>query len=224
MNSNPLSAQEAERVALIKSLATSNRFYVLVPDDSPINNADTIEEIPEDCWLGIAYPCLEDGLNDFAVIRTSYETLELFPDDEDMQRELHEMIVDARRNLVGRLMELLERLIAQKAYFLGADLDLLKNCALDLMQRGFPRRELDNMMKVNIFSSVESASRARGEGSSEIYRYEFSNSETLARLRELPPRAFLLSLFADVLTAFWTMKTTATNSASTATFFSSSSP
>ena len=203
MNSN-FPANEAPiakggRVALIKSLATNNRFYVLVPDDSEINNAETVDEIPPNCWLGIAYPCLEDGLNDFAVIRTSYETLELFSDDEDMQRELREMILDARRNLVGRLMELLERLIAQKAYFLGADLDLLKNFALDLMERGFSRRELDEKMKVNIFSSVGAAQRAAGESNSDVYCYQFSNSDTLSRLRELPPREFLLSLFADVL-------------------------
>ena len=211
MNSHFLSRDEADesndgqRVALIKSLATNNRFYVLVPGDSGINNADTIEEIPHELLLGIAYPCLEDGLNDFAVIRTSYETLELFPNDEEMRRELMEMIEDARRNLIWRLMELLERIIAQKAYFLGADLQQLKTSALNLMNRGFPRRDLDSMMKVNIFSSVEIAARAAwdfdpGEqAQSDIYRYEFHNSENLARLTDLAPREFLLSLFSDVL-------------------------
>ena len=31
------------RVALIKSLATANRFYALVPPEAGIRNADTVE-------------------------------------------------------------------------------------------------------------------------------------------------------------------------------------
>lgn len=196
-------AVDDEHVALIKSLATNNRFYALVPRSSGIRNADTIEEVPIDLLLGIAYPCLEDGLNDFAVIRTSYETLELFLDDEEMQKELMEMIFDARRNLMLRLMELLERILSHKAYFLGTDLELFKNCALDLMRRGFPRRNLDSMMKVNIFSSVEATEKEMlGDfipADVGIYRYEFRNSDNLERLAQLSPHDFLLALFSDVL-------------------------
>lgn len=202
-------SQDDGRVALIKSLTTGNRFYALVPRSSGISNADTVDEIPHDLLLGIAYPCLEDALNDFAVIRTAYETLELFPDDAPLQRELHEIISDARRTLVHRLMELLERIIARRAYFLGTDLEEFKTSALDIMQRGFPRHSLDGMMKVNVFSSVARAEADKRKtaldepdenlDATSIYRYEFHNSDDLGRLSRLPGREFLLSLLADVL-------------------------
>src|SRR5262245_26284742 len=99
----PQLKSDERRVALIKSLATNNRFYALVTPESGIRNADTVETIPDDLLLGIAYPCLEDGLNDFAVVRTTYETLDYFPDDLDMKRELMEIVDDARGKLVRRL-------------------------------------------------------------------------------------------------------------------------
>lgn len=213
-------SRDGHRVALIKSVATGNRFYALVPPGLGIGNADTVEEIPHDLLLGIAYPCLEDALNDFAVIRTAYETLEMFPDDAPLQHELHEIITDARRTLVHRLMELLERIIARRAHFLGTDLEEFKTTALDIMHRGFPRHSLDSMMKVNVFSSVAQAQlqeqaqaqsgpaseaarvggvAAHDESGISMYRYEFRNSDDVARLSRLSGREFLLSLLADVL-------------------------
>jgi hypothetical protein len=197
---SPGAAHDCRRVALIKSFVTNNRFYALVPPESGIRNADVVEIIPHDWPLGIAYPCLEDGLNDFAVIRTTYETLEIFPDDQALRAELEEMISDARQTLVRRLMELLERFLAHKAHFLGTDLGEFKNAALQMMQRGFPRHSLDQMMKVDVFSSV---GRAAGNLSSthnaEIYRYEFRNSDSLQRIEDLEGREFLLALLSDVL-------------------------
>lgn len=196
-------ARDGYRVALIKSLTTNNRFYALVSPESGIRNADAIENIPHDLVLGIAYPCLEDGLNDFAVVRTAYETMELFSTDEAMRHELHEIISDARRTLIRRLMELLERLIARKAHFLGTDLDEFKSSALDVIHRGFPRHRLDHMMKVNVFSSVAEAEAAQATTSTHadqsLYRYEFHNTDDGARLAQLSGREFLLSLLADVL-------------------------
>src|SRR2546421_3614663 len=115
------------KVALIKSLATNNRFYTLVEPDRGIKNADAIASIPDDLLLGIAYPCLENGLNDFAVIRTTYETLDCFPDDLDMTKELMEIVDDARDKLVRRLKELRERVATRKAHFLGTNLDEFKS-------------------------------------------------------------------------------------------------
>jgi hypothetical protein len=193
-------ARDEYRVALVKSLATNNRFHALVPRASAIGNAGTVEEMPHDLLLGIAYPCLEDGLNDFAVIRTAYETLDAF-DDEEMRQELGEIIADARRALARRLMELLERVLSGKAHFLGADTQKFKRCALELIQRGCSRHNLDAVMKVNVFTSVaEAALEAKDAGvDSTFYRYEFHNSEQAARLAELNGRDFMLSLYADVL-------------------------
>src|SRR2546427_6708458 len=120
-------------VVLLKSLTTNNRFYTLVPPDGELQNGDVIAEFPDHLPLGIAYPCLEDGLNDFAVIRTTYETLDFFPDDDEMRKELMEIVVDAREKLERRLSELSDRIKAKKAHFLGTDLNEFKAYAIDIM-------------------------------------------------------------------------------------------
>jgi hypothetical protein len=114
-----------------------------------------------------------------------------------------EIIQDARGALIRRLMELLERLIARKAHFLGTDLEEFKSSALEIMRRGFPRQSLDHMMKVNVFTSVAQAEAARGVTSTHagesVYRYSFHNSDDIERLAQLSGREFLLSVLADVL-------------------------
>jgi hypothetical protein len=192
------SPSDNRRVALIKSVATNNRFYALVTPESGIRNADTVERIPEELLLGIAYPCLEDGLNDFAVIRTTYETLDFFPDDKEMREELMEIIDEARAKLVRRLSELRERIAARKAHFLGTDLEEFKSYALDIVDRGYPRRNLDSMMKLNVFGSVAEA-EGHADGSEPLYRYEFRNPADTPVVSQLPARDFVASLFADVL-------------------------
>src|SRR5579883_1353862 len=145
------------RVALIKSLTTKNRFYALVEPERGIKNAETVEDIPDDLLLGIAYPCLEDGLNDFAVIRTTFETLDFFPEDDPLREEMMEIIKEARDNLVRRLQELRDKLSARKAFFLGTDYNEFKQHALRVMQHGSQRRMLDATMKLNVFCSVAEA-------------------------------------------------------------------
>src|SRR5688500_11754905 len=105
--SNPV---DQRQVDLLKSRKTNNRFYTLVPPDSGLKNADTVDEFSPELVLGIAYPCLEDGLNDFAVIRTTFETIDVFPDDEELRLELMGIIKDARGKLVDRLEELRDRI------------------------------------------------------------------------------------------------------------------
>jgi hypothetical protein len=190
--------RDDRRVVLIKSLATNNRFYALVPPDSGLHNADTVEEVPDDLLLGIAYPCLEDGLNDFAVVRTTYETLDLFPDDEELRMELLEIINDTRGKLLRRLMELIDRISTRRAYLLGTDLNDLKSYTLDLVHRGIPRRNLDGMMKVNVFASVAEA-EGYSNGSAPDYHYEFRYEHLLPRFEQLPPLDFVVALVADVM-------------------------
>src|SRR5580658_7615915 len=142
---------DRRRVALIKSLETNNRFYALVEADSSIRNADTVERIPDDLLVGIAYPCLEDGLNDFAVIRTTFETLDLFPEDDPIREEMMEIVHDARGNLLRRLTELRDKIHASRAFFLGTDYDEFKGRVLDMVKRGYRRLHLDSMMKLLVF-------------------------------------------------------------------------
>jgi hypothetical protein len=187
------------RVVLIKSLATNNRFYALVDAASPIRNADTIENIPGDLILGIAYPCLEDGLNDFAVIRTTFETIGYFADDPDMRTELMEIVSEDRYKLVLRLAELRDRIASRNAHFLGADLNDLKSYALDMMRKGYPRRNLDSMMKLDVFGAVAEHERNGGDPEP-LYRYEPSGPEYSAEaLGDIPPRAFVSHILSDIL-------------------------
>src|SRR5579862_3857051 len=192
------SQNDRRHVALVKSLTTKNRFYTLVEPERGIKNADTVDVIPQDLLLGIAYPCLEDGLNDFAVIRTTYETLEFFPDDDEMRVELMEIVNEARTNLTRRLEELSERISARRAHFLGTDLEEFKAYAFDMVHTGYPRRNLDSMMKLNVFGSVADA-EGHADGSEPFYRYEFRQPERLPAISQLPARDFVAELFSDVL-------------------------
>ena len=195
MSINP---NDPRRVALIKSLATNNRFYALVTPESGIHNADAIASIPNELLLGIAYPCLEDGLNDFAVIRTTFETLDLFPEDDPIREEMMEIINDARGNLLRRLNELHDKINTNRAHFLGTDYNEFKSFALAIVQRGYPRRNLDTMMKLNVFSSV---AEAEGHDNTRdlLYHYQFSEAVNAEEALQLPARLFIVALFDDLL-------------------------
>lgn len=194
-----MSGVDRRIVVLLKSLRTNNRFYTLVEPNSGYKNADAIEEFPDWMPLGIAYPCLEDGLNDFAVIRTTFETIEVFPEDEELRKEMMSIIEDARGNLVRRLVELRDRIISGQAHFLGTDYQEFKNHLIHMATKGTIRRQLDSMMKVDVFESVARA-EANAQGMAEpMYRYEFLPQHALANTARLEPRAFIGVLFEDVL-------------------------
>ncbi len=191
------SNSETRRVVLIKSLHTNNRFYALVEPERGIRNADAIANIPDDLLLGIAYPCLEDGLNDFAVIRTTFETLDLFPEDDPIREEMMEIVNDARGNLLRRLHELHDKIASSRAHFLGTDYDEFKSYAMNLVHRGYPRRNLDNMMKLNVFSSVaEAEGLNESNGLNYFFEFQYIDGEALAAL---PARQFIVGLFAEVI-------------------------
>lgn len=194
------SQNDPRRVALIKSLVTKNRFYALIDPRRGIRNADAIEEIPDDLLLGIAYPCLEDGLNDFAVIRTTFETLDLFPEDDPIREEMMDIVDDARSNLLRRLLELRDKIHSNHAHFLGTDYNEFKSYSMDMVNRGYPRRNLDSMMKLNVFSSV---AEAEGYTASNelLYHYEFTPGTDIAAVTALPAREFIVTLFNDVLSS-----------------------
>ncbi len=194
------SQNDPRRVALIKSLLTKNRFYALVDPNRGIRNADTVEFIPADLILGIAYPCLEDGLNDFAVIRTTFETLDLFPEDDPIREEMMEIVTDARSNLLRRLNELRDKIHDNHAHFLGTDYNEFKSYSLDMVNRGYPRRNLDSMMKLNVFSSVAEA-EGYTDSNELLYHYQFIPGTDVAAVAALPAREFIVELFNDVLTS-----------------------
>lgn len=194
---------DSRRVVLLKSLQTQNRFYVLAPPESGWKNADTIESFPDNVILGIAYPCLEDGLNDFATIRTTFETLDFYPDDMDLRREMMSIIIEARDNLRRRLTELRDRIACKQAHFLGTDLAEFKQYTLNLCTKGAIRRTMDNMMKLDVFETVAQYEAQAGIPSrdGDMFYYEFDTSISPEELRDLSPLDFVVHLFDDVLKA-----------------------
>jgi hypothetical protein len=184
-------------VALIKSLRTNNRFYALVDPDSGIKNADAVEEIPDHLILGIAYPCLEDGLNDFAVIRTTFETIDLFPEDDPIREEMMEIVNDARGNLLRRLNELRDKIQSGHAHFLGTDYNEFKDYSLAMVHKGYPRRNLDSMMKLNVFSSVAEA-EGHTDTANLLYYFNYAYVDAADSAR-MDARSFIVSLFAEVI-------------------------
>jgi hypothetical protein len=191
------SPNNGRRVALIKSLETNNRFYALVEADSGIRNADAVERIPDDLLVGIAYPCLEDGLNDFAVIRTTFETIDLFPEDDPIREEMMEIVNDARGNLLRRLAELHDKIHSGHAHFLGTDYTEFKDYSLAMVHKGYPRRNLDSMMKLNVFSSVAEA-EGHADPSHLLFYFEFKHIDG-GRMPSLDAREFIVSLFEEVI-------------------------
>ncbi len=197
--SNPV---DQRQVVLLKSRKTNNRFYTLVEPDSGLKNADTVDDFPPELVLGIAYPCLEDGLNDFAVIRTTFETIDVFPDDDELRVELMGIIADARGKLVDRLEELRDCVASGQAHFLGTDYGEFKDRIVHLATKGAIRRTLDNMMKVDVFESVAKAEQSATGGMADpMYRHEFLLQNALGAMQPMEPRAFIARLFQDVLDA-----------------------
>jgi len=187
-------------VVLLKSLTTNNRFYTLVSPGGIFQNGDVIAEFPNHLPLGIAYPCLEDGLNDFAVIRTTFETLDLFPDDQELRSEMMGIINDARQSLQRRLVELRDKLESGQAHFLGTDLNEFKEALVHLSTKGNIRKTLDNMMKLDVFESVAAVeAEAASEAPQPMYHLELLPHHSLDSLRGLPAREFVARVFNDVL-------------------------
>jgi len=201
LSGSPDRQPDSRRVALLKSLSTNNRFYILVDPESGLKNADTIEGFGEDAVLGIAYPCLEDGLNDFAIIRSTFETLDQFPDDEELRSELMEIIVDAQKKLRLRLEELRDRISTGQAHFLGTDLQEFRDHVLSIQSKGVPRKTLDSMMKLDVFETVASTEALLNGAFAPdfIYVYEPLPVNCLEATRDLPPREFITRLLDDVL-------------------------
>jgi hypothetical protein len=188
--------QDNRQVVLLKSRETKNRFYTLAPPETGWRNAEEVDEFPPGYVLGIAYPCLEDGLNDFAIIRTTFETLEVFPEDEELQGEMMTMIHQARDSLVIRLTELRDRLDNRDAHFLGTDLEEFKRYARRLCKEGTDRRTLDSMMKVNVFQSVAQAHEEEDDYS---YVFKLLPQNNLDVIGDHDARKFVVTLFHDII-------------------------
>ena len=108
-----------------------------------------------------------------------------------------EIVNDARSNLLRRLNELHDKIQADVAHFLGTDYNEFKDYSVTMIKKGYPRRNLDSMMKLNVFSSV-----AEAEGHSDpnelVYFFEFK----YARVKDMLPlnaSAFIVALLREVI-------------------------
>jgi len=59
-----------------------------------------------DSGFGDALARLEEGLNDLSIIRTAFQTLDLFPEDAALQHELLPLMQSAQHQLTARLQRL----------------------------------------------------------------------------------------------------------------------
>jgi hypothetical protein len=133
------------------------------------------------------YPLLEDALNDMAVIRTTFETLVLFPADDPIRAEMLEVVFDARTNLIRRFQDLLDGIEAnQVAYHL--DSEKIKQCVLALMKQGYPGRSLNKMIKLKAFDEGEM-----------LYYNWVPGLADLEVVRSMPEPQITMLLFVDML-------------------------
>lgn len=89
----------------------------------------------------------EDALNDFAVIRTTRETLTVFPDNADLAREMAQIVRDAAANLRRRFETTSLKLLNDVADYLS-----FRETMEQLAAEGVLCRQIDSMLKVDVFS------------------------------------------------------------------------
>jgi hypothetical protein len=99
---------------------------------------------------------------------------------------------------VLRLTELRDRIGKRQAFFLGTDMEEFKRYSLRLCTDGTDRRTLDNMMKVNVFSSVAQADPGADQY---VYHFALLPQNHIDKTRSFEAREFVRMLFDDVLTA-----------------------
>ena len=135
---------------------------------------------------------IEDVLNPVAVIRTTFETLAFFPDDEAMQSELIEMVSEARGTLAAQLQALCDTLQTEPSRFCEPrpfDFEAFKNKGLTILERGIHLRSIEPSMSLSLLN----------EGESDLYYFPSSGLLDLDAMRKLSGPQFAWLLFNDVL-------------------------
>lgn len=129
----------------------------------------------------IPYPCLEDGLCDVAVIRTTLETQALFSGDADLGTEMRRIVDDSRSGL-------LRHFDAMCAHAEQSPIDFrpLRDALLELLRTGMDRDTFGTLMKARF-----------PEGADPVYRYELPGMP-LQELEALSPRDLLRLVFRDL--------------------------
>jgi hypothetical protein len=129
----------------------------------------------------------EDGLNCLAVIRTTFETLEVFPDDPDLVVEMETMIRQAREQLVGLLAAAGDEVRSGANW--AVDLREFRRTFMGFLADGLNSIRFESMMKAPPVLQAEDDGRRR-------YRLHPSNSRS--ELELLEPRDLLAAVIDDL--------------------------
>lgn len=134
---------------------------------------------------------LEVLLTDCAVIRTTFETLDAFPEEPDLRVEMDRIIGDARGNLLRRLDAFRADPDHRLEIFISHHGVAFRRLFHTAATSGLPRRELDHLMKVKVFEIVaENDSRGGGVTPSR-FRYRLNSEQWNARAVELSPEPLI---------------------------------
>ena len=132
-------------------------------------------------------PELEDSLNDCAVIRMTFETLEMFSAEDPIRDEMFEIIADARSKLLRLLFDLCDDVLTRPET-LDFNFEAFKTNTLDLMQSGYSRQGLNGMMKTDAFYRQEN----------ELYYFPLAGVRSLQELKAMPAPQFTALLLCEI--------------------------
>lgn len=145
-------------------------------------------------------PHLEAVMSDIAVIRMSFETLALFPPGDPICEEIREMVNDARNNLIQKFRHIATLTPRELTPYFHTSDDGFRDFAIALKSKGYPRRNLDSMLKTDVFCSGASAENHR-DCSEVLYLYELNQPISTAVLNSLPSLEVYQIFVADILQA-----------------------
>lgn len=133
---------------------------------------------------------LDDVMSPCGVIRATFETFDLFPVDDPIRLEMQEIIHDARATLITTVQTLCDTIDTTPDVF-DVNYGAFRDWAMRLITRGYSGRNLNRMMKVNVFD----------EGESSLYYFEIAGLVDVNELRQEPPQRFTVLVFNELLRA-----------------------
>ena len=130
---------------------------------------------------------LENSLIDCAMIRVTFDTLDMFSVDDPIRAEMFTMISDARGSLMRFLFDRCDDVLTRPET-LDFNFEAFKTNTLELMQRGYPGHSLDRMMKTDAFLPQEN----------ELYYFPLAGTRSLGELESMPAPQFAALLLCEV--------------------------
>jgi hypothetical protein len=113
---------------------------------------------PDSGGSAVLVPYFQECLRDLALIRTTLETLDLFPGDTDLEAELRPSVEDARLRLIKRLQEIDCRVTDGSGVLSDAALREFHRAMVDVSRRGMPWITLEHWMGSASLSPPEARS------------------------------------------------------------------